>query len=378
MDQVNTVINQAIDESIFPGAVIKISRQGETILQKAYGSFFGDHISNDADHPDFPVNTATVFDLGSLTAAVGTVVATMRLVDQGVIRLDDQVIRYNQGFSVYDKAPINIGDLLFHISGLATDLGYHEELLNDTIHSRFGIITSPGAKEYVLNRINRSRLRSKVHEQQRFSALGMILLGNILEVVSGKSLEQLLHEQVFKPLGMTSTGYINLNSLKTGVKQVHENIAATENCHWRKKQIWGEVQNDNAWTMGGIAGNAGLFSSVDDLSLLTSTLMSVLTNASNFIQQETLHNFWDYSGEVRNWRYVGGWERPHPDNGMDEVGFSDQSVGYLASSGCTIWLDSERDLEIIFLSNAMCPSRNNKKVYSFMPVMVETLLSNIK
>ncbi len=368
-DLIQQIIAEGLGQGVFPGCCLSVGSRGQTLFHNAYGTFFpeSEHDKNQR------VTIDTVYDLGTLSSVIGTVTTIWSLINQNFLSFEDQVIRFQQSFSVHGKAAITVEDLLFHLSGLASEQNYHEEISKDSLNKSLGLMTSPGAKEYVYNRINRARLRSKPHEVQRFSSVGMILLGRIIENLTGKSLDDAVTEHVFKPLKLNSTGYINLNRLKTGIRTDLEKVAPTEDCAWRKKQLWGEVQDDVAWSMGGVAGHAGIFSTVEDLGLFCEEILAAYRGNSELIKPEVLQQAWSLNSANQGLRYVGGWEKAHKENQLLNCGFSEQAIGFCSNSGCLIWIDPEVDLHVVFLSNAHCPSRNNKRIMNFMPQLLKAI-----
>lgn len=371
---VDNLISQAISQEVFPGAVMLIAQDSEVIYSSAVGNHFHTGVSDE----NTEVEGHTVYDIGNLSSVFVTTTILMKLVEEGRISLQDQVIRYVQSFSVFGKADITIGDLIFHVSGLAQWSPFYENLLKENSGTHLGILTSRGAREYIVNQINRSRLKYPIHQKQLYSDLGLILLGNIIEVITGMTLDKVANKYIFTPLGISNSSYVDLTLVKRrGILPVKDLIAPTENCTWRKKLLWGEVQDDNAWAMGGIAGHAGLFSTASDIHIWASELLKVYKGNSTYISQDILSQFWNTGEKASDLSYVGGWEKPNRDNNLLESGLSDQAVGFNSFTGCMVWLDPARDLEITFLSNRICPSRNNKKIVGFRPMLIKSILESI-
>jgi CubicO group peptidase (beta-lactamase class C family) len=290
----------------------------------------------------------------------------MKLLEEKKMRLEDRISRYIQGFGVLGKAPITVGQLLSHSSGLPHWHPYFEELLRHNTGSRLGILTSKGARDYVYNSINRSALKSEPGTRQTYSDVGFILLGELIETLTGLPLDKAAIRYVFQPLGLRSTSFIDLALVKRrGIQPVQDVIAPTEDCPWRKRVLCGEVHDDNAWAMGGIAGHAGLFTSARDLHRFASTIVSSSRGECDFLKEETVNQFWQRPEHFSEGSWKFGWDTPSRDNGLGESALSAGAVGHCGFTGCSLWIEPERDLHVILLSNRIHPSRSNKKIFAF-------------
>jgi len=375
--EVTTLLQGAVQENVFPGAVLLVAKDGQVVFHKSVG-LKSAKLSKDADPK--PMGQDTVFDIGAVTQAVATTTLFMRLIEIGKVKLTDRVSIYLQGFSVHNKSGITIADLLTHSAGFPSSHPFFEELLQENTGSRLGILTSKGARDYIINVINRSSLKYPPHTRQVQSEIGFILLGQIVEILTGTTLDKALHKYVIAPLGLKSTSYIDLSLIRRrGIHPVTDLIAPTEHCPWRQRVIWGEVQDDNAWAMGGIAGHNGLFSTAYDLHILTRELLFAYRGGSTFLKRESVQNLFkgppaiDESGESPLYRY--GWESPNKENGMIDSEISASAVGSNGATGCSVWLEPEKGVEIILLTNRSHTSRSNKKINTFRPSLHTKILS---
>lgn len=369
-------IEQAIKDGATPGAVLLVAQGGRVHFQEAFGS----RTPRSAKFPDpQPMNVETVFDIASVTGSVITTTLVMKLVEAGMFSLDDRVCRYAQSFGVLGKSGITIGHLLNHSSSLPAWMPFFEDLLRENAGARRGIITSRGARDYVFQAINRLQVKpAAIGTKQVYSDLGMMLLGHLIEQLTGVGLEKAAHRLVFQPLGMKSTSFVDLSMIKRrGIHPVTDLIAPTEDCPWRERVLCGEVHDDNAWAMGGIAGHSGIFSTVHDLHLLCRELLRSERGESEFLAAPIVRMFWKGAGEyAEGWRY--GWDSASRENGVAEIGFSNHAVGHHGFTGCSVWIDPGLDLEIILLSNRVCPSRNNKKFLAVRPEIHKRILSALE
>lgn len=316
----------------------------------------------------------------------------MLLLEQGKIRLDDKLTRYIPGFGVFGKGDIKVHHLLEHTSGLIHWHPFFEDLLQQNTSSRHGILASHTAKDYVYNLVHKLNSKSKPGTKQLFSDVGYIILGELVEHLTGYSLDRAAYKYLLQPLKMKSTSFIDLSMVKRGtLHTVSDMFAPTELCNWRKRIIRAEVHDDNAWAMGGISGHGGCFSTAHDLHIFSTHLLAAYFGQSSFISQRMVRQFlypWaapegnqsQFEDEVRSisnlrsnrWRY--GWEGPSPDNGMDQVGFSPFAVGHSGFTGCSVWLEPDAGIDIVLLTNRIHPTRNNKLIQTFRPQLHRAIL----
>jgi len=169
-------------------------------------------------------------------------------------------------------------------------------------------------------------------------------------------------------VGLRSTGFIDLSQLRTRrLQPVEDIIAPTENCPWRKKILCGEVHDDNAYAMGGVAGHAGLFSSARDLHTLLVRMNRCLHGKDGFLPQSLVREFLTKDESAAHSNFALGWDTPSPDASASGSLFSSRSVGHLGFTGCSIWWDLEKDCHVILLTNRVHPSRKNEKIRDFRP-----------
>ncbi len=371
------LLEKGVEDEAYPGAVLMVGRNGRTVFQKAVG-FKSVRIAKEDPAP-LPMTADTVFDVAGVTASVATATLLMKLVEQGKAKLGDRVSNFIQGFGVHNKSPITIGDLLSHSSGLAASHPFFEDLIRENTGARMGILTSKGARDYVINQINRSSLKSQVGSRQLHSEIGLILLGHIVEILTGLSLDKAFHKLVAQPLGLKSTSFIDLAMIRRhGISPVTDIIAPTELCSWRQRVLWGEVHDDNAWAMGGISGSAGLFSTALDLRTLVGELLIAYKGDSTFLRAETVRYFWSGPQTGEPSHYVYGWDAPNRENGMTDVGLSEKAVGNNGFTGCSVWLEPEKGVDILLLSNRVHPSRSNKKITALRPQIHTAVLAALE
>ncbi|MCB0335041.1 MAG: serine hydrolase [Bdellovibrionales bacterium] len=378
--EVQSLLNSAIQDGVFPGCVLVVGVGGHVVFKSNLGSrAFG---TNEEEESHGLMTADTVFDVAALTQPLVTSLLIMRLIETGKLQLNDNVTRYVQGFGVFKKSSITIRQLLSHSSGLASGHPFYEELTKANAGAHIGIMNSRGAKDFVFNSIVRSQLKYQPDGKQVFSDLGFIMLGKIVETLTGLNLAKASQRFIFQPLGLKSSSYIDLSLLKQrGLAPVTEIIAPTEECPWRKRLLCGEVHDDNAWAMGGVAGHSGLFSSAEDLHTIARELLSVYYGQSDFISRSLLRLFWSPVPELdgvstsAQWRL--GWDSPSKENGMLESGLSPKAIGANGFTGCSLWIEPEKGIDVVLMSNRVNPSRNNKKIQSFRPQLVKAIMNAV-
>ncbi|MEO9070437.1 MAG: serine hydrolase [Ginsengibacter sp.] len=295
---VDSILQSEVNNNVIPGAVIEIKKGNQVLCKKAFGyAQRNDYDNKPLAHPEV-MTTDDLFDLASLTKVVGTTNSIMLLVDRGLIKVDDPIGKYIPAFNVGDKKQITIRNLLTHTAGLIT---------------WYPLFYRASNKEEAYKLIGELPLAFPVGKVRRYSDLGFILLGEIIEKVSGMPLDQFDQKNIFIPLVMNHTTYDPLakGRFKKFAATSHGNPFETRMVHdtslgyvfkeidpnqwngWRHYTLRGEVNDGNAWyALHGVSGHAGLFSTVDDLQKLVDMLMhDGKVGSKQFINKKTLQLF---------------------------------------------------------------------------------------
>lgn len=370
--EVSTLLKKGVDDAVFPGAVLIVGKNGQIVFREAVGN---KAVASTRNQTPLPMAIETVFDIASVTEILITTSILMKLVEANHIRLDDRISRYVQPFGVFGKSKVTLEQVLSHRSGLPAWMPFYEDLLRENAGARMGILTSKGAREFIYNQINRCELKYEPGTKQVYSDVGFILLGHLVEVLTGLSLERAAQRFIIQPLGLKSTSYIDLSMIKRrGIHPVTDLIAPTEECSWRKKLLCGEVADDNAWAMGGIAGHSGVFSTAFDLHAFAREVLASFHRQSNFLSRHVLDVFWSpvpNEGDSA-WRF--GWDSPSEENGMNQSKLSKDAIGICGFTGCSLWLEPQLGLDVILMTNRVHPNRSNKKIRSFRPHLHDAIL----
>ena len=358
---VEKAFDEAVTEGVFPGASLLVGRGAEIVYEQVFGF-------RSLSPEKTPLAPHTIYDLASLTKPLATTLAVLMLVREKKIRLDDQVTRFIPTFGVFGKSLTTFRQLLNHTSGLPAWKPYFEAVIKTEKAGRVSFLASQGAKDYVMEQIHREKPLAAPGAQVLYSDLGFMVLAEIVETLSGLRLDRFCQDRIFKPLGLRSIAFVDLSQFKTRrLRPVEEMIAPTENCPWRKKILCGEVHDDNAYAMGGVAGHAGLFASARDIHGLLARLDSCLKGQDDLVPAALLEEFFARDTSVPNSTYALGWDTPSANNSSSGSYFSPRSVGHLGFTGTSIWWDLQKNCHVILLSNRVHPSRKNEKIRDFRP-----------
>jgi CubicO group peptidase (beta-lactamase class C family) len=359
--QVEDAFRKAVDEGVFPGAVALVARNEEVVFEQAFG--FRSLVPQQT-----ALQVNTVFDLASLTKPLATTIAIMLLVREGKLRIEDRVTRFLPAFGVFGKHLTTLRHLLTHTSGLPAWKPYYEEVIRVQNAGKMNFVASRGAKSYVMELVHREKPDHPPARRCLYSDLGFMVLGELVETVTGTTLDQFCLERVYRPLGLGTAGFFDLTRHKERrLQPARELIAPTEQCPWRKKIVCGEVHDDNAYAMGGVAGHAGLFASARDVHGMLACLSRSLRGSDSLVPRSIVEEFFAKDGSVENSGFALGWDTPSPGNSASGVAFSPRTIGHLGFTGTSMWWDLERNCYIILLTNRVHPTRKNEKIRDFRP-----------
>jgi serine-type D-Ala-D-Ala carboxypeptidase len=365
---VENATEQAVKQGVFPGAVLLVGRGEDVLYERAFGwrSLLSDRT---------PMSLSTIFDLASLTKPLATTLGIMLLVNEKKIHLDDQVSRYQPAFA---NPATKIRHLLNHTSGLPAWKPYYESVMRSAVSGRTVFDGSRSAKSYILEQVHREASSSEPGMQAIYSDLGFMVLGEIIELISGSNLDLFFHERISQPFKLRSTAFVDLKQSSTWrIKLKEAEIAPTELCPWRKKVLCGEVHDDNAFALGGVAGHAGLFSSARDVHTIVAELGRCLGGCSSFLPQWLVHQFFTKDDSVPHSTHALGWDTPAPERSSSGKHFSRSSVGHLGFTGTSVWWDLEKHCHVILLTSRVHPYRSNEKIKKFRPKIHDLIMQAI-
>lgn len=345
-DSIRAVLDRARADSAFPGAIAVIGDRDSVLAIYGVGSL------DWAPSPRPDENT--LWDMASLTKVVGMTTAMMQLSEAGKVDLDAPVQRYVKEFQGPNKERVTVRHLLTHSSGLPAWRPLYKETT-----------TPDGARALAVA----TALDTLPGIRMVYSDLGAIILGQLVERVSGERLDDYLARHVFGPLAMTSTRY------RPGPDMLSR-IAPTEFDPWRQRWIRGEVHDENAFSLGGVSGHAGLFSTGHDVARLCRMYLNGGTlDGVRIVSAETIRRFTTVQDSTLSNRALG-WETP---NGVNSAGhlLTRPAFGHTGFTGTSIWVDPSRDLFVILLTNRVNPTRQNGRIGAVRTTLADVVVSVI-
>jgi CubicO group peptidase (beta-lactamase class C family) len=359
--EVEQAFAEAVERNAIPGATIAV-RKGEHL---AFEGAFG----NRALQPEqAPMRLETVFDLSSLTKPLATTTAIMILVRDAKLKLDERVTRFFHNFGVHGKSRVTFRQLLAHCSGLAAWRPYYLQIAEIEKRGRVNFMASRGAKEFVYDEIHRERLEYPPSSKTLYSDLNFMLLGEVIEQIAGVALNRFCRENIFRPLALRATDFIDIAQNRTRrLEPVREMFASTSYCSFRKRWLVGEVDDENAYAMGGVAGHAGLFAPVREVDSLAHELLRCYRGRSSFLPQQIVREFWSRDKTVAGSTWALGWDTPSPQHSSSGRYFSSNAVGHLGFTGTSIWIEPEREIVVSLLTNRVHPHRDNQAIRELRP-----------
>ena len=322
---IDRVVERGIKAGGYPGAAVVVGRKGAAVWEKGFGRLGWTYDAGEV------VPERTIYDLASLTKVVGTTTAIMILFDEGKLRLDDRVVQYIPEFGGGAKDAVTIRMLLEHRSGLPAGRDLWR-LASSAEEARAAVISTP--------------LFAPPGQYVEYSDLGADMLGFVVEAVSGEKLDRFLDTRVFAPLGMTDTRFRPDASLRG-------RIAPTELNPPRGYPLRGEVHDENAYALGGVAGHAGLFSTASDLAVFAQMLLNGGSyNGTRIVADSTVRLFTRRAAGTR----ALGWDTC-AGKGSCGTYLSSNAYGHTGFTGTSLWIDPEREMFVVLLTNRVHAAR---------------------
>jgi CubicO group peptidase (beta-lactamase class C family) len=208
-----------------------------------------------------------------------------------------------------------------------------------------------------------------------YSDLGFMLLEWIIEQATGMTMGQFVAQSFYQPLSLERT-FLSEDALKLPFKQ--EIFAATEDCPWRKKVIQGEVDDENAWALGGYSGHAGLFGPAEEVYVVVNLLREhYLGKRNDYLKPDTVRTFFTRQDIVKGSDWCLGWDSRSKENSSAGRHFSRNSVGHTGFTGTSVWMDLDKDVVVILLTNRVHPTRENEKIKTFRPALHDLIMEEL-
>jgi serine-type D-Ala-D-Ala carboxypeptidase len=344
-----SVLEQAILDGAFPGAAFSVLAEDRVVALDAVGRFTYEAGAS-------PVTPSTLFDLASVTKVMATTSMAMLLHQRGLLGLDLPLVAVLPGFAAGAPAGdlrhrVTLRMLLAHASGLP---GYvrlfethrdSEALLSACLH--LPLEAFPGSRS-------------------EYSDPGFILLGKALEAIAGEKLSSFVARELFKPLGLGSACFCPPASWQRFASPTEIDQ------EFRGRIVQGEVQDENCFVLGGTAGHAGLFSNALDPVLYARAIL----NADSLFTTETIRLFTDRAGLPKESSRALGWDTPSQPSSSGKL-FSFRSAGHLGYAGTSLWLDLERRIAVVLLTNRTWPDRKSQKIRAVRPLFHDAVMEKL-
>jgi CubicO group peptidase (beta-lactamase class C family) len=351
----HAVLEQAIRDRAFPGAAYGILHNGEVAALNSAGRF-----TYEAASPQ--VTPSTVFDLASLTKVIATTAVAMLLYDRGVLSLDARLGEILPGFVIgapsgRERSRVTLRSLLAHSSGLP---GY------------IRLFEQHHTPEAILRAALHLPLDAPPDTRAEYSDIGFILLGKALEVLSGEPLSRIFQREIATPLGLETARFCPPHEWRS-------HIPPTENdATFRHRIIQGEVQDENCFALGGVAGHAGLFANALDLLRFAACILNHGQTASGqqLFQPGTVELFARRQAEPHGTTRALGWDTPSTPSSSGKF-FSAESIGHLGYAGTSLWIDLVRNLAVVLLTNRTWPDRANDAIRAVRPAFHDAIAEGI-
>ena len=344
-DAARQVLDRAIAERAFPAAVIEVGTSGEPLWRRAFGT-----LTFDAAAP--AATDDTIFDLASLTKVVATTPMVMQQVERGVLAVDDPVSGHLAAWSGDDRADVTLRDLLAHCSGLPAWRPLFRELKG---RAGFEAAIAGEALEYP------PRTRS-IYSDLDFMLLGFIVDGRLpMAERFALMLSQMgiVEEIQFVPPTLWRA-----------------RIAPTEYDPWRGRLLVGEVHDENAAALGGIAGHSGLFGTAAAVGSYARHLLQVLDGRSGAVRQTTLEEFITKRSDVPGSSRALGWDTMLPTSSCGSK-MSPRAFGHTGFTGTSLWIDPEKNVYVVLLTNRVHPTRENDAIKQVRPAVHDAVMSEL-
>ena len=344
------MLKQAIVARSFPAAATAVTYRGKLVGLKGFGRF-----TYEADSHEVQIDT--VFDLASVSKVVATTTMAMHLYERGLLDLNAPVVGTVPEFARNDPRcrQVTFRMLLAHSSGLPA----YEKLF----------LLGPSRDE-LLTAAFSVRLTADPGTRAEYSDIGFIILGIALERLADESLDSYCQREIFGPLGMSHTTFNPAAAQRSSIPPT------VDDWEFRNRIVQGEVHDENASALGGVAGHAGVFSNAEDLAIFA---QAMLNGGAPILRPETIELFTQRESTPTGTSRALGWDTPSAPSQSGKY-FSPRSYGHLGYTGTSLWIDPERQLSVTLLTNRTWPDRTSQAIKEVRPrfhdAVVEALEKN--
>ena len=371
--RIDSIVENGIRNGAFPGAQVFLKKGEKILVDKAYGFHTYDSIT--------PVSSSDLYDLASITKAVGSTLALMKLYYDGLLDLDAPFSNYFPDWKKHPKkSKLTVRELLAHQGGIVPYIVYLNKITkrNHQLKSRWvsskysekypakayeGVFIHKKFKSYVYRKARKSKHSDKTY---RYSGLTFLLIPEVVERLSGKDFETYLNQNFFEQLGATELLFNPAD--KVSIERI---VPTEQDSLFRKTLTRGWVHDENAALLGGFSGNAGLFANTHSLlPVLEMLLNGGEYQGQKFLENSTVETFTQIQFKENNNRRGLGFDKPMIEN--DTISYEDSypspladpsGYGHSGFTGTFFWVDPATELIYIFLSNRVYPTRDQQAIY---------------
>jgi CubicO group peptidase (beta-lactamase class C family) len=356
-----SILREAIESRAFPAAAVEVGSREAIHWSAAFG-----RLTYDAEAEE--TTAETIFDLASLTKVIATSTLAMRAVDEHLLRLDDPVARWIPEWTAGDRADVTIADLLSHSSGLTAYLPYFRDYTGRPEFQQ-AIATSP--------------LEYPPRTKAIYSDLGFMLLGFILEDADRRASHP--WPGATDPSSALDVQFRRIASYITAEPLTYRpprawrpRTAPTEHDAWRGRTLVGEVHDENAWALGGVAGHSGLFGTAGAVGAFARAALHTINGASILARPETMRAFIARRTNVPGSSRALGWDTMLPTSSCGTL-MNPTAIGHTGFTGTTLWIDWESDLYVVLLTNRVHPTRDHPEgIRRVRPAFHDAVVSELR
>jgi CubicO group peptidase (beta-lactamase class C family) len=348
------LLEQAVRDHVFPGCAFAVLATSDTQFREDAQAI--GHFTYELDSPR--IEPGTLFDLASLTKVLATTTAVMRLYDRRQVALDVPLSAWLPEFAAADlsdarRLRVTLRMLLDHSSGLP---GYAR--LFESANDRLAMIEA----------CLRQPLTADPGTRAEYSDIGFMILGYLVETITGERLDSYCQREIFVPLGMSTTCFCPGKALRASIPPTEDDR------NFRHRVIKGEVHDENSSVMGGVSGHAGLFSNALDPLRIAACMLAngVTTSGSQLFSAQTVAQFVEPAAQPSGTSRALGWDTPSVPSSSGRL-FSARSIGHLGFTGTSLWIDLDAGIAITLLTNRTWPDRSNQAIRELRPSFHDTL-----
>jgi CubicO group peptidase (beta-lactamase class C family) len=358
-DPITGMLREGIRTRVFPGAVLFVRHKGQIRVHQAIGL-----TSSLPDSPPAQINT--IYDLASLTKPLATASSILLLVQEGRVNLAQTLATLLEETKGAPWGQVSLRDLLSHQSGLPALRPFYQSF-PPTFSSE------PDFRQKRIQAVLEMILKEPIDQSSpstsTYSDLGYMVLGFVVERVTGQSLADFTRERIFNLVEASPMAF-GMHNIKGDVL---DKIAPSEEDPWRGRLLQGEVHDENAAALAGIAGHAGLFGTAQAVGQITKSWLDGYAGKPSIFRQDLVRQFVKAQSGI-SWGL--GWDTPSQPSSSGQW-FSPESFGHLGFTGTSIWIDPVRELEVIFLSNRVYPTRENQAIKAFRPQLHDAIIQEL-